>query len=487
MGRESRGHESRESENRTFRLVCGEAEIPAVERLLRVQGYEFRPLPFDPFARELLAEPFPLGTSFALRFGRIYIQDRSSMLPPLALAPPSGAGVLDMCSAPGSKTGMLSRMVGPDGFVLASEPSAERVGILRMNLRRYNAANVGTVRSPAQDLSLSAGRWTHIQLDPPCSGWGTLNRNPGARELWSGDKLPPLIALQKTLLTKAASLLAPGGVVVYSTCTTNVQENEEQVRWAMDNLGLVPESLERPQGFTFETPLLPGMDGVLRVADDSLGQGFFLARLRRPGALPHDVLTGAGAHDCARPGAKNALGSLPGAPLDRERLPAMQGAGPMAVESLPPGMLYESRGTLFFLHQGLLPCVEQGLRVRGFPLGRCKTLESRGGGRPGSKKMGGKKAGKGRKNGGAGGMNDRARFQVDPTARALMPSVQEAGPAAVQVDDAASLEALLQGRSLTAASADAKGPAPLYFDDMPLGWLTRKGKRLLWPEKSMIS
>ena len=76
---------------RSFRLVCPPEQMPQVESLLRAQGYEFEPEPFSPFCRRLLCEPRPLGSSLAAFFGYIYIQDRSSMLPPLALAPRQGA------------------------------------------------------------------------------------------------------------------------------------------------------------------------------------------------------------------------------------------------------------------------------------------------------------------------------------------------------------------------------------------------------------
>ena len=81
---------------RAFRLVCSPSEETSVEALLRAQGYEFEPDPFFPSARRLLAGPRPLGSRLAAFFGLIYIQDRSSMLPPAALRPPHGAAVLDM-------------------------------------------------------------------------------------------------------------------------------------------------------------------------------------------------------------------------------------------------------------------------------------------------------------------------------------------------------------------------------------------------------
>ena len=95
---------------RSFRLVCGPEQIPSVEALLSAQGFVFEPEPFSPLARRLLQEPFPLGRSLAAFWGYVYIQDRSSMLPPLALAPGEGARVLDMCASPGSKTGLLAQL-----------------------------------------------------------------------------------------------------------------------------------------------------------------------------------------------------------------------------------------------------------------------------------------------------------------------------------------------------------------------------------------
>ncbi|MBO4793461.1 MAG: RsmB/NOP family class I SAM-dependent RNA methyltransferase, partial [Deltaproteobacteria bacterium] len=97
---------------RSFRLVCPNDEQAMVEALLEAQGFAFEPAPFLPCARRLLAEPFPLGRSLAAFFGLIYIQDRSSMLPPLALSPQKGACVLDCCASPGSKTGLLAQLVG---------------------------------------------------------------------------------------------------------------------------------------------------------------------------------------------------------------------------------------------------------------------------------------------------------------------------------------------------------------------------------------
>ena len=179
---------------RSFRLVCPPEQMPQVENLLRAQGYEFEPEPFSPFCRRLLCEPRPLGSSLAAFFGYIYIQDRSSMLPPLALAPRQGEAVLDMCASPGSKTGFLGQLTGPDGFVLGNELSRARLATLRANLHACNLPHVGTCSFEGQALPLTPGTWDAIQLDPPCSGWGTVEKNPQVLKLWQGDKLKGLEA-----------------------------------------------------------------------------------------------------------------------------------------------------------------------------------------------------------------------------------------------------------------------------------------------------
>jgi len=420
---------------RSFRLTCAADLVPQAEALLRAQGFDFEPEPFFALARRLTREPFALGESLAARFGHIYIQDRSSMLPPLALAPEPGAAVLDMCAAPGSKTGLLAGLVGPEGFVLGVEPSADRIGTLRANLRRTGCANTATAKAQSQDLPLAEGAWNHIQLDPPCSGWGTAEKNPKVMELWDESRTGPLVALQKTLLAKAASLLSPGGTVLYSTCTTHVEENEAQVAWALDALDLDLEPMTPPPGFTFADPLLPGMDGVLRVAEESDGQGFFLARFRKRGD---------GCAPVVRPAQEP---SLPGNRLDVGRLAGCEGLNWAA---LPPGEVHDFGGKVYFLHREALSRIPGELRWQGFGLGKL--------------------AGKG----------ERATFRPDGQARLLIPAPGR-GADRLDVDEAAVLERLLSGQSLEFRAGD--GPVGLAFRGLPLAWLSRKGKRLVLSTK----
>lgn len=272
--------------NRSFRFVCKKSEIPLAQALMTAEGYRFESEPFSDICQKLVHEPFPLGSSLASVFGLIYIQDRSSMLPPLALNPSPGAFVLDMCASPGSKTGFLAQLVGPGGAVLANDSNQTRLATLRANLERSGYVNAATSAYSGESLPLPENSCPYILLDPPCSGWGTVKKNPLAAKIWQGKKTLPLIALQKSLLLKAFKILAPGGLLIYSTCTTNYAENEEQTAFAED-IGFMKIPLDPFPGFVYE--VRTGGEGCLLVdGKASNAQGFYLSLLKKPEASAPD-------------------------------------------------------------------------------------------------------------------------------------------------------------------------------------------------------
>ncbi|PIE69167.1 MAG: RNA methyltransferase [Deltaproteobacteria bacterium] len=412
------------SYSRAFRLNCPSHKVPRVEALLQAEGFTFDTLPFYPLGRCLTDGPTALGNALAHLFGYIYIQDRSSMLPPLLLDPPKGAVVLDICASPGSKTSLLARLVGPKGLVVANEPNPSRLATLRSTLRTQNLVGVVTTCYPGQDLPLDEGNWPFILLDAPCSGWGTVNKNPQVMKLWTQDKLVPLVRLQKKLLAKAVRLLAPGGVLVYSTCTTNPQENEEQIRWAVDTLGLELNHLDPLNGFTAHRHGSPELAHCLLVdGDTSRAQDFFVARLTKPGNPGQSIVS----QDSAK-------GSNP---LSLDLLTQEQ---PLREQTLQEGGCYLFNNRVFFLHHKALQLLPPSMRWQGMPLG---TL---------------------RKN----------RFRIDPVLYCLMPEYEVGG--GLNVTDVSVLHNLLSGQSLP-TSGTSRG---LYWQGLPLGWLTRKGKRCLW-------
>ena len=454
---------------RTFRITTPADERPQVEALLSAQGFAFNPEPYHPAARRLTREPFPLGSSLAAAFGLIYIQDRSSMLPPAMLGARRGDVCLDMCASPGGKTGILAGEVGPEGFVLAAEASRDRLATLRQNLRRTGALNAATIGVESQHLELAPESFDAILLDPPCSGWGTVDKNPKVLELWTPEKAETLVRLQRELLARAAELLKPGGRLMFSTCTTNVRENEEQAAWALSTLPLELDPLPAPAGFAPVPLALPGLEGVLRVggptieaveADGGLngaegvgsgGQGFFLARFRKPA-------------NAGTPPTGETFPPLGGRELTARELAQARAAG-VNFGQLPPGELRDFGGKTYFLHQSALDLCEGaglgagGQRWQGFMLGQVQG----------------------------------ERFVPTARTRALMPQAKEVPASAkLDVDDPARILDLLAGRSLeaqTPAKTAGRGEKDntsmigLFFQGLALGWLTKKGRRLLWSDR----
>lgn len=197
--------------------------------------------------------------------GWFAVQDASAMQVGAALAPEPGWRVLDLCAAPGGKTTHLAELMDDRGEVVAGDVEEERLKTVTELTRRLGLTCVRTVRiDPRQEESIPAGPFDAALVDAPCSNTGVLGRRPEVRWRLQPRELPFLVALQGRLLRAASARVRPGGVVVYSTCSIEPEENEGVVAAAVadEAAGLVLEA---------ETRQVPG-----RPAD-----GGYWARLRK--------------------------------------------------------------------------------------------------------------------------------------------------------------------------------------------------------------
>ena len=242
-------------------------------------GPEGTPVPWSPYGRILADRPvFTLDPLF--HAGCYYVQDSSAMFVGhcfrklLGISPCSGqpVRVLDLCAAPGGKTTDLAaslREAFGDGFVLvANEVMKARVGILDDNVARWGDPNVIVTSADPAAFARLAGWFDVIVADVPCSGEGMFRKDPRAREEWSPAVVELCAARQKRILADVWPALREGGLLIYSTCTYESAENDENLAWAAAQLGgeiLEPEEEFRdagvrrtPHGHLLEAGVVPG-------------------------------------------------------------------------------------------------------------------------------------------------------------------------------------------------------------------------------------
>ena len=237
------------------------------------------PVPWEPFGRYTRSGTRP-GLSLAHFGGAYYMQEASAMLAAAALDVRPGMKVLDLCAAPGGKSGQILRMLAGRGLLISNEPDAARARMLAGNLERLGAVNaVVTNEYPNRLAPVFPAFFDAILVDAPCSGEGMFRRDPGAIAEWN-PSLPEFChRRQLTILESAAAMLRPGGQLVFSTCTFNSTENE----------GTVAAFLAAHPEFTPEDFRLPGIGasegGMLRAWPHLLrGEGHFVCRMRKQDA-----------------------------------------------------------------------------------------------------------------------------------------------------------------------------------------------------------
>jgi 16S rRNA (cytosine967-C5)-methyltransferase len=202
-----------------------------------------------------------------------FVQDPAATLVTEYAAIPTGATIADLCAAPGGKAVELSRTAGA---VIAGDKSIARLQRLLANVRRLETTNiypfVGDARAPAV-RPVDA-----VLIDVPCTGTGTFRRHPDARWRLKVSDLAVMSALQKVILRAASRVVRPGGLLIYSTCSLEPEENDAQVdSFLAENLNWIVEA--PPEG-SVSPDLLDG--GRLRVLPQRHGtDGAFAARLRR--------------------------------------------------------------------------------------------------------------------------------------------------------------------------------------------------------------
>ena len=170
--------------------------------------------------------------------GTFLVQDEASQLVALTLDAQPGERILDLCASPGGKTVAIAASMHDSGLLVASDVRPKRVALMRDTIRSSGATHVRLVHVPPEGALPFQRVFDRVIVDAPCSGLGTLRRDPDIKWRRSEGDLPALAAAQIDLLTRAAAVVRPGGRVVYATCSSEPDENDQVVR---EFLGRHPE------------------------------------------------------------------------------------------------------------------------------------------------------------------------------------------------------------------------------------------------------
>jgi len=233
-----------------------------------------------PQAIKIIKQPFSIGATTEYLCGYYFVQDAASMIPVTELNPRPGDLVLDMCSAPGGKTTHLAELMNDKGVIIACDVDKQRLKAVKYSTQRMGFSNVVIYNINPAKLPGSL-EFDKVLLDAPCSAEGTLYKNPKALEKANYKQL---IIEQQRLIETAIKLLKKGGMLVYSTCTINPEENELIVQHAV-NQGMKLLKLETSAGSPGLTkfkgkelkPELSLTRRFYQLTDET--SGFFVARM----------------------------------------------------------------------------------------------------------------------------------------------------------------------------------------------------------------
>lgn len=215
--------------------------------------------------------------------GLFSIQDEASQLVSFAVGAQAGDLVIDLCAAPGGKTLHMSEMMQNKGKILAVDKSEQRLSVLKNNRQRLSITNVEVIEGDGRNLSIDT-KADRVLVDAPCSGTGVLNRRSDLRYHRREEDIKSLSELQLELLNNASTLVKPAGLLVYSTCSVEKEENEQIIDkflaqnkdFEFSSLTDIVTAFKNPpfdlDPAAGKIQLLPTMQGF---------SGFFIARLKR--------------------------------------------------------------------------------------------------------------------------------------------------------------------------------------------------------------
>lgn len=358
-----------------------------------VIGYEgFTPVPWCRSGFYLPERPvFTLNP--LLHAGAFYVQEAASMIyewiaekiVPMAFDTGKTLRVIDLCAAPGGKTTSLINAIPDGSTVVANEFIPHRAVVLKENLLKWGYPDIYVTNSAVDKFLKLPATFDIVAVDAPCSGEGMMRKEEVARSQWGPGLIAQCSSLQRDILSTAVEIMKPGGFLIYSTCTFNRDENEENLRWLVEEKGLVPVDL-------FPDPewgILPAIDSnypALRfIPHATHGEGLFAAVLRKEtdSEIPAKKYKDFG--DALRKSVKVIADGIPlSSTKGKDLIPTSESvlATNFRKGSLPVAEVDKDTALNYLRHEALrldndIPRGFVVIEYQGFPLGIVKNIGSR--------------------------------------------------------------------------------------------------------------
>jgi 16S rRNA C967 or C1407 C5-methylase (RsmB/RsmF family) len=231
-----------------------------------------------------------------LHAGCYYVQEASSMFVTHILrsinqhlSPATYHLALDLCAAPGGKSTALRQVLPDDCVLISNEPMGNRAQILLENVTKWNGPNHIVTNNYPRDFRRAKLKFDLILCDVPCSGEGMFRKDPATISEWSPQHVEQCWQLQREIVTDAWECLNPGGIMIYSTCTFNTKENEENIRWILDTYDAEVLKIDTKPEWNITGSLLEGFNApVYRfIPGITRGEGMFMCVIRKGSLSPN--------------------------------------------------------------------------------------------------------------------------------------------------------------------------------------------------------
>lgn len=265
----------------SIRVNTLKTDKDSLRKSLEDEGFEVSPASFmdDAFILKPTGKSPAIEKSKSFTEGLFMVQGEAAQLASVVADPKAGMKILDCCAAPGGKSTHMAALAEDKAQILALDINTSRLELIKANAVRMGVQGISTAEADSSSFDTD-DRFDLVLCDAPCSGLGIMGGKPDIRLTISYERIQEIIQRQKLILDNMARFVKKGGTLVYSTCTINAGENEDQVRSFLERHGdyelcdfdnLLPASLKSSESSGMLT-LLPDEDGC---------EGFFIAKLRR--------------------------------------------------------------------------------------------------------------------------------------------------------------------------------------------------------------